>query len=282
MPVAITGSTGSIGGRVARGLAAQGVPLRLVGRDPSRFPDLPGAEAGSPAEYIDAEAMNGALHGCEALFLVSGRESANRVLEHVTAVDAAVRAGVERIVYLSFLGAAPDCTFTFGRDHWHTEQHIIGTGVRHTFLRDSMYADFLLPMVGEDGAIRGPAGDGRLSAVAQDDVGDVAVAVLSEASAAHDGVAYDVTGPQALTLTEVAATITRVTGREVRFENETIEQAYASRAHYGAPQFEVDGWVTSYTAIAAGELAKVSDDVQRVTGHPARSLEDVLRAQLGR
>ena len=84
----------------------------------------------SPAEYTDAEAMNGALHGCEALFLVSGRESANRVAEHVTAVDAAVRAGVQRIVYLSFLGAAPECTFTFGRDHWHTEQHIIGTGVR--------------------------------------------------------------------------------------------------------------------------------------------------------
>ena len=50
---------------------------------------------------------------------------------------------MRRIVYLSFLGAAADCTFTFGRDHWHTEQHIIGTGVRHTFLRDSLYADFL-------------------------------------------------------------------------------------------------------------------------------------------
>ena len=79
----------------------------------------------------------------ETLFLVSGRESANRLAEHRSAVDAAVRAGVQRIVYLSFLGAAADCTFTFGRDHWHTEQHITATGLRHTFLRDSLYADFL-------------------------------------------------------------------------------------------------------------------------------------------
>src|SRR4051812_44639538 len=227
MLTAVTGCTGTIGGRVARALATQGVPLRLVGRDPSRFPDLPGTEAGPPAEYADAEAMNAALHGCDTLFLVSGRESRNRLAEHVSAVDAAVRGGVQRIVYLSFLGAAPDCTFTFGRDHWHTEQHIIGTGVRHTFLRDSLYADFMLPMVGEDDVIRGPAGDGRVSAVAQDDVADVAVAVLSQESAAHDGTAYHVTGPQALTLSEVAARISEVTGRGVRFEDETVEQAYA-------------------------------------------------------
>jgi uncharacterized protein YbjT (DUF2867 family) len=279
--IAVTGSTGNIGGRVASALADQGVPLRLVGRDPSRFPDLPGAVAGSPAEYADTDAMAAAIGDADTLFLVSGRESANRLAEHRSAVDAAVRAGVQRIVYLSFLGASADCTFTFGRDHFHTEEHIKASGLRYTFLRDCLYADFLAPMAGEDGVIRGPAADGRVSAVAQHDVAAAAVVVLTDGSAAHDGKTYDLTGPEALTMTEVAARISAVTGREVRFEDETLEQAYASRAQYGAPQFEVDGWVTSYLAIARGEVAKVSDHVQRLTGRPARSLDDVLRAQLG-
>src|SRR4051794_3911522 len=186
MTIALTGSTGNIGGRVGRALAAEGVPLRLVGRDPSRFPDLPGAVPGSPAAYADTGAMEAAIGDADTLFLVSGRESADRLAEHRSAVDAAVRAGVRRIVYLSFLGAAADCTFTFGRDHFHTEEHIRASGLRYTFLRDSFYADFLAPMAGEDGVIRGPAADGRVSAVAQDDVADVAVAVLSDGSGAHD------------------------------------------------------------------------------------------------
>ncbi|GAA4352433.1 SDR family oxidoreductase [Angustibacter luteus] len=233
--IAVTGSTGNIGGRVARALAAQGVPLRLVGRDPSRLPDLPGAVAGPAAEYASTDAMVAAIGDAHTLFLVSGRESANRLAEHRSAVDAAVRAGVQRIVYLSFLGASADCTFTFGRDHFHTEEHIRGSGLRHTFLRDSLYADFFALMPGEDGVIRGPAADGRVSAVAQDDVADVAVAVLSDESGQHDGVGYDLTGPEAFTLTEAAARISAATGRDVRFEDETLEQAYASRAHYGAP-----------------------------------------------
>ena len=58
-------------------------------------------------------------------------------------MDAVVAAGVRRIVYTSFVGAAPDCTFTFGRDHFHTEEHIKATGVGHTFLRDNLYLDFI-------------------------------------------------------------------------------------------------------------------------------------------
>ncbi len=283
--IAVTGSTGTVGGLVARALSAQGVPLRLVGRDPSRLPDLPGSEPAPAAEYRDTGAMRRALDGVETVFLVSGRESADRQAEHRSAVDAAVAAGVQRVVYLSFLGAAEDCTFTFGRDHWHTEQAVRASGLQHTFLRDSFYSDMLPLMAGDDGVIRGPAGDGRLSAVAQADVADVATAVLLAAADGgppqHDGQTYDVTGPEALSLAEVARTITEVTGREVSYHQETIEEAYASRAHYGAPAFEVDGWVTTYVAIARGEVEHVSDTVPRLTGHAARSLADVLRAARG-
>ena len=145
-----------------------------------------------------------------------------------------------------------------------------------TFLRDNLYADFLAYMVGEDGVVRGPAGEGRVSAVAQDDIAEVAVGVL-RAPDAHAGLTYDLTGPEALTFVEIAATIAAQTGREVSYQVETLEEAYASRAHYGAEGWQVDAWVSTYTAIAAGEMSGVSDAVARVAGHPATSLAELLR-----
>jgi uncharacterized protein YbjT (DUF2867 family) len=90
--------------------------------------------------------------------------------------------------------------------------------------------------------------------------------------------AYDLTGPSAFTLTEAAATLSRLTGREIRYVDESLDEAYASRASYGAPKWQVDAWVSTYTAIAAGELDKVSEDIPRLLGRPALSLEDVLTA----
>jgi NAD(P)H dehydrogenase (quinone) len=272
--IAVTGATGELGARVARGLAAQHVPQRLVVRDPTRVPLLDHTEVVSVPSYGDAAAMRDGLRGIETLFLVSGRESIDRLEQHFSAITAALDAGVERIVYTSFVGAAPDATFTFARDHFHTEQRIRATGLRHTFLRDSMYLDYIPLFVGEDGVIRGPAGEGRVAAVARDDVADVAVAVL--ASGEHDGQTYDVTGPEAFTLAEAAAELSRSTGRVVTYERETLEEARASRAGSGAEAWEIEGWVTSYAAIAAGELDVVSDTVRRVAGHEPVGLAELL------
>src|SRR4029450_6949410 len=176
----------------------------------------------------------------------------DRLTLHGHGGDAAADAGVERVVYTSFFGAAPDCTFTFGRDHWHAEQRSRASGLRHTFLRDNLYIDFLPLMVGGDGVIRGPAGDGRVAAVARDDIADVAVAVLLDDGVAHDGRAYDMTGPEALPVAGAAEALSRAAGRTVTYHAETLEEAYASRAHYGAPDWEVAGWVTTYAAIRKG------------------------------
>ncbi|MFD0344286.1 NAD(P)H-binding protein [Streptomyces sp. NPDC127117] len=278
--VAVTGASGAVGGRVAQRLTRAGVPVRLLGRDPSRLPELPGAVAAPPAPYGDGEAMRRALAGAHTLFLVSAHESPDRVREHTTAVDAAVAVGVERIVYVSFLGAAPDATFTFARDHWHTEAHIRAADVRHTFLRDSLYLAGIPAMTGADGVLRGPGGDGRVAAVAHDDIADAAVAVLladtESAGTRYDGITYDLTGPEAFTLAEAAEELGRVTGRTISYVAETREEAYASRAQYGAEDWEVAGWVTSYEAIATGEMATVSDAVPDLTGHPATSLATFL------
>jgi NAD(P)H dehydrogenase (quinone) len=272
--IAVTGATGGMGGRVARRLAERGLAQRLVVRDPARAPELPGAEVRRAAGFHDAEGMRAALDGVHTLFLVPAAESEDRVQQHYTAVDAAAAAGVQRIVYLSFLGARADSTFTLGRHHHLTEERIGATGVPFSFVRMSLYLDFIPSMAGADGVIRGPADEGRLGAVARDDLADVAVEVLTGED--HAGEILDVTGPEAFTLAEAAATITRVTGRPVRFEDETLEEAYASRAHYGAPDWEVEGWVSSYAAIAAGELDQVTDTVERVAGHPPIGLAELL------
>jgi NAD(P)H dehydrogenase (quinone) len=271
--IAVTGSTGALGGRVAARLAAAGVRQRLVVRDPTRAPDLPNVEV-VQATYDDAAALRDAFAGTDAVFLVSAAEHPERIRQHLTAVDAVADAGVERVVYTSFINAAADSTFTLARHHWLTEERIRERGLAYTALRDSMYLDFLPFLAGAEGVIRGPAGQGRVAMVARDDIADVAVAVLL--GEGHEQATYDVTSANLATMAEWAAALSEVSGRPVRFEDETVEQAWQSRASYGAPDWEVEGWITSYTAIAAGELAVVSDTVERLAGHPPTTLGEML------
>ncbi|WUJ68340.1 SDR family oxidoreductase [Kribbella soli] len=299
--IGVTGSTGQLGSRIVARLT--GVPLRLIVRDPGRAPSVPGASV-AQAAYGEHAALLNALDGVDVLMLLSATESADRVALHKATVDAAVAAGVRRIVYTSFVGASPGATFTFARDHWHTEQHIRSTGVEFTFLRDNLYLDFVSGGVGEDGIIRGPAGDGRVAAVSRDDVAAVAAKVLRAADSAlatpspatpspaasgsagsaaeaddHAGATYDLTGPRAFTLSEAAAVLTDVWGRKVRYEPETLDEAFRSRESYGAPAWEVAGWVTSYAAIASGELSQVSTAVRDITGVEPTGFEEYVRAQ---
>jgi uncharacterized protein YbjT (DUF2867 family) len=287
--IAVTGATGALGGRVAdrvaAGAEAAGAALRLVVRDPARAPRLPGAEVTAfPGGYADAAGFSAALRGVHTLYLVSAAEAEDRLSQHLTAVRAAADAGVERIVYTSFLGARPDAVFTLVRQHAATEAAIAATGLRWTALRHSMYADFVpFFAVPEDGGavIAAPAGDGRTSFVSRDDCADVGAAVLLDDSGAHDGQALDVTGPEALTMAEAARVLTEVTGRPASYRDQTVEEAWATRRPSGHPDWEIEGWVTSYLAIAAGELAAVSDVVPRLTGHPARTVAEHLRAHPG-
>lgn len=275
--IAVTGATGAVGSRLATRLATAGADQRLVVRDPARAPSLPHTEVRQASGYGDVDAMRRALAGCDTLFLIPGAEVPDRAQQHVAAVNAALAAGVTRIVYLSFAGAAVDGTFTLGRDHWHTEQHIRETGVTWTFLRMNLYMDFIPSMVGPDGVIRGPAGDGRVAAILRDDVAAAAAAVLT--SDGHDEMTYDLTGPEAFSLDDAARLMSEISGRAIRFHDETDEEAFASRAGFGAPDYEVRGWVSWYWAIRAGDLAHVSADVRTLTGRDPVSFEGYLRAE---
>lgn len=272
----VTGSTGRLGGRVAARLAGSGAQQRLLVRDPGRAPRLAGASV-VEASYADGESVRRALDGLETVLMVSAAEAVDRVDQHLTFVDAAAAAGVQHLIYVSFLGASAHATFTLARDHWATEQRIQRSGMSFTFLRDSLYSDFAVHLAGDDGVIRGPAGDGRVSMVAIDDIAEVATEVLL-GSTSHRDVAYDLTGPEALTLAEVAEILTAATGKPYSYHAETVAEAYASRAVYDAPTWQVDAWVSTYTAIAAGEMSEVSTVVEEVTGHAATSLAELLAA----
>lgn len=274
--MAVTGATGVVGGLVARELGRHGVPQRLLVRDPARAPEIPDSMV-HRCSYSDRDAATRALEGVDLLLMVSAAESAERLDEHRTFIDAAAAAGVRHVVYTSFAAAAPDAIFTLARDHYATEQHIRASGMTWTFLRDGLYIDFMEALVRDDGVIRGPAGDGRAAIVARADVARTAAAVLLDPGS-HTGRTYDLTGPEALTLTEVAETIGRVRGRSVTFHDETVEEAYQSRAHYGAPPWQVEAWVTTYTAIAGNVMATVSADVETITEVAPMSLEAYLRA----
>jgi NAD(P)H dehydrogenase (quinone) len=284
--IGITGSTGQLGRLIVQRLAADPIPgaaLRLIVRDAGRAPALDDAD-GNPAEvrvavYGDAEASRAALDGVDTLFMASGSESPTRRDEHRTFIAAAAASGVTHLVYTSFSGADPDAVFTLGRDHADAEAAIRDaakqTGMHFTLLRDNFYSDFVPMFAGEDGVIRGPAGDGRFAVVGRADVADVAVAVLRDPEA-HQNETYELTGPEALTMAEAAARAGAAVGRDLSYQEETIDEAYESRRQWSDEQWQLDAWVSTYTAVRDGEVEQVTGDVEKVTGHPARTIEQSI------
>ena len=250
-------------------------PVLLV-RDPTRAPEF--ASDKRVCDYGDGSAATDALADIDVLMFVSATESRNRRAVHRTFVEAASRSGVRHIVYTSFLGASPAATFTFARDHADTEAAIRESRMHFTVLRNSLYADLIPDIGGESGVIRGPAGSGRIAPVARADIADVAAAVVRDPQA-HVGATYLLTGPEAMTMSELALRTGEVVGRPLRFEDESLEAAYAwRREQFQVEPWEIDGWVTTYLAVADGSLSEVTDDVQRVLGRPARTLEQALTA----
>ncbi|WP_354702231.1 hypothetical protein DSM112329_02586 [Paraconexibacter sp. AEG42_29] len=273
--IGVTGATGGIGGRVAARLAAAGVAQRLIVRDAARAPELDGAEVrAAPGGYGAAGQFAAALEGVHTLLLVSAAEAPDRLEQHRSAVGAAAAAGVRHLVYVSFLGAAEHATFTLARDHHHTEAAIRDAGLPFTFLRDSLYLDFVPGLVGPDGVLRGPAGKGQVGAVARDDVADAAVAVLT--GSGHEGRTYDLTGPEAFTLADAAELMADHSGKPIAFHNEALQEAFESRMDPEVPDFMIDAWVTTYLAIKEGEFATVSTAVKDLTGRDPVGLREIL------
>jgi NAD(P)H dehydrogenase (quinone) len=272
--LAVTQAAGALGRSVAARLASRGVAQRLVVGDREAAPRLAGAEV-TEASYHDTGGMRRALTGARTLFLVSAEASPDRLQQDVAAVDAAVDAGVERIVYVSVLSAAANATFNRARDDFDTEEHARATGVSCTFLRPSLYFDLLPTLCSADGVIENGAGGGRVACVSHDDVADVAVVVLTED--AHEGRTYDVTGPVAQPMGAIAHELALATGRPISYRARTLEEQRASLSRGGAADWQIEAAVSRSAAIAAGEMDVVSDTVARLTGNESQTFSAYLR-----
>ena len=253
MNLAITGASGHIGGMVPRHLSARGLPLILPLRTPAKAPDLPACEARLFA-YGDFELARQALSDVDVLFMVSAAESPTREQEHLT----------------------------LARTHAATEAAIQQTAMRYTFLRDNFYSEMMATIANADGIIACPAGDGRVACVSQQDVAQAAANILAAIASGddrHHNRSYTLTGSEALTFTDVAVILSDVTGKPHRYHNQTLREAYASgeRDYPDTPAWQIEAWVSTYTAIAGGELATVSDDLPQLLGRAPRRFAEVVR-----
>ena len=273
--IGITGVTGKLGSYVANLVDQQGISSIHLARSPERAKVYASAEIRKMV-YANTPEVVEALKGIDVLLMVSARENPERVEEHKSFLDAAKLAGVQHIVYTSFYGADEKATFTLSRDHAQTEAYIKKLGFTYTFLRDNFYLDFFIDIALENGEIRGPAGRGRVSAVARKDTSRVAAEILLNPKE-WENQTLNLTGPEDLSMEEIVELLSKETGNAITYVDESVEEAYESRKKQPAQNWEYDAWVSTYTAIKVGEQAGVSTDVEKVLGRPASSLLDILR-----
>ena len=273
--IGITGVTGKLGSYVSDLVDKKGIASIHLARSPERATVYASAEIRKMV-YANTPEVVEALKGIDVLLMVSARENPERVEEHTSFLNAAKLAGVQHIVYTSFYGADEKATFTLSRDHAQTEAYIKELGFTYTFLRDNFYLDFLIDIALENGEIRGPAGSGKVSAVARKDTSRVAAEILLNPKEWKNQT-LNLTGPEELSMEEIVALLSKETGNAITYVDESVEEAYESRKKWPAQNWEYDAWVSTYTAIKAGEQAGVSTDVKKVLGRPAMSLIDVLK-----
>ena len=273
--IAVTGVTGNLGGMVSRLCKKNGIEVRNLARNVEKAEKL-GFSNVFKSSYDKSEDTVKSLEGIEVLFMVSGSENPNRVQQHKDFIDAAKVAGISHVIYLSFYNASKNSIFTLGRDHYATEEYIKENGFKYTFLRDNFYADFFVDLCREYGEIKGPAGNGKVSAVVRSDVSEVAAKIL-ENPEKWENQTLNRTGPEELSMDEIVKTVSKYFGKKIKYIEETVEEAYESRKIWKAEQWEYDSWVSTYTAIAENEQSGISNDIEKVLGRKATSLTEYLK-----
>ena len=273
--IAVTGVTGNLGGMVARLCKKNKIEVRNLARNVEKaeklgFPNVFKSSYDKSADTLKS------LEGIEVLFMVSGSENPNRVQQHKDFIDAAKIAGVSHIIYLSFYNASKNSIFTLGRDHYATEEYIKENGFKYTFLRDNFYMDFFVDLCREYGEIKGPAGNGKVSAIVRSDVSEVAAKIL-ENPGKWENQTLNMTGPEELSMDEIVKAVSKYFGKEIKYIEETVEEAYESRKIWKAEQWEYDSWVSTYTAISENEQSGISNDIEKVLGRKAASLVEYLK-----
>jgi NAD(P)H dehydrogenase (quinone) len=274
--IVVTGATGVVGGAVARKLAARGEPIRLIVRDPARAPSLPGAEI-AVATYDDPEALSAALEPGDRVFMVSMHaQYAERLLLHRSFVEVAAQRRVARVVYLSFIGAGPDASFVHARSHGATEAMLRESGLPWSAVRNGMYSDVIGSWFDPDGRITGPGGDGRVSFSYRPELSEAIALLLAEPAQDHREI-VTITGPEAVSLSELAALATDVTGEPYRYEPLARDDWISYRRSLGRLDWAIEAGITYYDGVARGEADVVSNDYHELTGRSATPIGELIQ-----
>jgi NAD(P)H dehydrogenase (quinone) len=297
--IVITGASGQYGHAATDRLIALGraADLILITRTPEKL----GARItqGCTVRYGDydqPETLHAAVKGAQKMLLISGTRVGARVVQHQAAVDAATAAGVQHILYTSFIGIDdPANPAEVRHDHIETERLIKASGLAWTMLRDAHYADAMILMAGPQNLATGKwfsnSGYGKEAMVWRDDCVACAVAVLM--SAGHESQTYHITGPDRQHFGEVTALMAQLTGRPLDYVAIDDHAMYAIFDAMGIPRRPVDDtsvngipWnsddmVTFGQAIREGFLDVCSDDVEKLTGQKARSVRAMIEANVG-
>ena len=255
-------------------LAEAGTPARALVHSPDKAAPIKrlGLEV-AVGDFEQPDTLDAAMAGCDQLFLLSP-PTPRQPEQEQQVIDAAKRAGVGHVVKQSVPGADPGAGIVFARWHAQIEQYLAKSGLPHTLLRPNYFMqNFLMSAqpVAEQGVLYGMTGEGRVSYIDTGDIAAVAAKVLT--SPGHEGQAYMLTGPEALTAAEVAERLSAAIGRPVRYVNLPPDAFGQALAGAGMPGWLVDGVVEGNTLLAAGHGATVTDEAARVTGRPPRTFD---------
>ena len=288
--ILVTGANGQLGRRIVTHLAARlaassaSQPLAVSVRDASKAQDL--ADRGitvRTADFDQPDTLAAAFAGVDRLVLVSTDGPKDiRIRQHGAAIRAATAAGVKHIVYTSFLDADAASPAEFAQVHAATEAELRASGLRLTILRNTLYSDFLPMTFGgalQTGVLHLPTGDGRASYLSRDELAEATAAAAVAPQPTQE--VYELTGPEAVDSATLAAIVSRVTGKPIRYE--PVAEADYAKALEG---FGLPGWLAvamgnMYTAVAEGRFAKVTGDFARLTGHAPQSVEAQVAALFG-
>lgn len=280
--IVMTGASGQLGRAVAQALAERVSPaaVTLGARRPEKIGDLAAMGfATAPLNFDHLETIASAFRGTEAVLVISGDAPNDaRIRQHRAAIDAAKAAGVGRLVYTSFTNPTAESLFPFAAIHADTEAYLKASGLPWTILRNNQYAENIngaLAVARESGTLALPSPEGKVAHIARADLAAAIAAALTEAG--HEGRIYELTGPQALNLFDIAAILTEAWGRKVTAANMTPETFATILASRGVPPFAVDAVLGLRLACAAGEYAAVSDDAARLAGRKVASMKEYVR-----
>jgi NAD(P)H dehydrogenase (quinone) len=280
--IGVTGASGNLGRHVLRQLSAAGA-RRIIGltRDPDRFPEkLPDGVELRRATFDDPATLPAAFAGVERLLIVSVDKLAGRGELQRAAVDAAVKAGAGHLLYTGVTSPYPDSdpAALVPDSHYWTETRIAESGVGFSFLRNNLYTDFLIPGAQAaiaSGTLYHAAGAGGRAYVTREDCAAVAAAALLNAEGRQ---VYDIGGSEAVSSDDLAALLTRISGKPVKAVNVPAEGFAAGLVKAGVPQ-EMAAVLARFDVDAAkGRLAVVSGDFETLTGRKPRSVADFLAA----